>query len=154
MILHLATPAAITKNFFLFLEENLDCSGNFLLSASNPAAWPPLKIVKNVSSERSVWWFLNFLSYANRAEKIIIHGLWESRVLLMLVLNPWLLKRCYWVIWGADLYSYKNKKKSARSNFVEALRRFVIRRMGFMVTFVEGDAVSYTHLTLPTICSV
>ena len=57
----------------------------------------------------------------------------------MLVLNPWLLKRCYWVIWGADLYSYKNKKKSARSNFVEALRRFVIRRMGFMVTFVEGD---------------
>jgi len=73
------------------------------------------------------------------ADKIIIHGLWSERVVRLLSLQPWLLKKCYWVIWGGDLYRYKFAKRTIRWRINEISRRIVIRRIGHLVTQVEGD---------------
>lgn len=35
-----------------------------------------------------------------KAEKIIIHGLWSKPFIILLFLQPWLLKKCYHVMWG------------------------------------------------------
>lgn len=51
---------------------------------------------------------------------------------------PWLLKKCYWVIWGGDLYSYLDKKNHSW-NTKEYFRRKVIRNIGHLITYVEGD---------------
>lgn len=74
-----------------------------------------------------------------KANKIFLHNLFDNRVVQMLALQPWLLKKCFWVIWGADLYSYKFAKRTWRWRFDEVLRRIVIRHMGNLVTYVEGD---------------
>lgn len=83
--------------------------------------------------------FLKLLFQLHTARKVILHGLFDSRVVKLLTLFPWLLPKCYWVIWGGDLYHYKTPKVNWRAQIGEMLRGFVIRRMGHLVTYIEGD---------------
>lgn len=74
------------------------------------------------------------------AKKIFLHGLFCSHLLYLLFLQPWLLKKCHWVIWGGDLYIHASEKKDWRWYKNEFFRRFAIKRIGHLVTYVEGDA--------------
>ena len=62
-----------------------------------------------------------------------------SVITILFFLQPWLLKKCYWVVWGGDLYSYKLDKKNLKWHITQFFRRPVIRQMGHMATYVEGD---------------
>lgn len=73
------------------------------------------------------------------ARKIIIHGLFSSHLLYTLMLQSWLLKKCYWTIWGGDLYVHDTEKKDWRWCKNEWIRRFVVSRLGHLVTQVRGD---------------
>lgn len=73
------------------------------------------------------------------AQKVILHGLSNPRVVLLLALMPWLMPKCYWIIMGADLYQYKTSKTSWRARIKEPFRRLVIRKVGHLVTYIEGD---------------
>lgn len=75
----------------------------------------------------------------HRAEKIILHGLFDSRLIVILFCAPWLLKKCHWVMWGGDLYSYALGEKKWKWKSAEFFRRGVIRNMGFLVTYLKGD---------------
>ncbi|HEX4343265.1 MAG TPA: TDP-N-acetylfucosamine:lipid II N-acetylfucosaminyltransferase [Verrucomicrobiae bacterium] len=84
----------------------------------------------------------NFFSLSramHRAEKIILHGLFNSNPIYILALQPWLLKKCCWVIWGGDLYAHEAKQKSWRWKKYESLREFVIKRLPLITTTVPGD---------------
>ncbi|PKG75872.1 hypothetical protein CXF86_04735 [Shewanella sp. GutCb] len=74
-----------------------------------------------------------------KAEKIILHGLSDFSLVILLAFNPWLLKKCHWCIWGADLYFHKTSQKSVRKSIQEIFRGFVIKRIGFLVSYLEGD---------------
>lgn len=74
------------------------------------------------------------------AEKVILHGLFSSHLLYILVLQPWLLKKCHWVIWGGDLYAHEAESKDWRWKKNEFFRRHVIRRLGYLLTYIPGDA--------------
>jgi len=75
----------------------------------------------------------------NNSEKIFIHGLFSKELVLLLFGQPWLLKKSYWVIWGGDLYHYKFRNQTFKSNSYEFLRKKVIKNIGNIVTLVEGD---------------
>ncbi|MEP3560740.1 MAG: TDP-N-acetylfucosamine:lipid II N-acetylfucosaminyltransferase [Marinobacter sp.] len=83
--------------------------------------------------------YAKLIKQLHSAQKVILHGLFNIRVVMILVLCPWVLSKCYWVIWGDDLYQYKKATKAWRSRLKEALRRFVIRRVGHLVTYIGGD---------------
>jgi len=74
-----------------------------------------------------------------RAEKVMLHGLFHSHLYYILSLQPWLLTKCYWYIWGGDLYVHENGKPGIRFQKDEWFRRFVISRLGHLVTYVQGD---------------
>lgn len=74
-----------------------------------------------------------------KADKIILHGLFEKRLLHLLFLNPWLIKKCYWMIWGGDLYNYLANKDNRKKKNIEFFRRFVISRLPYFITYVRGD---------------
>lgn len=76
----------------------------------------------------------------NRAEKIILHGLFNKRVVQLLCIQPWLLKKCHWVIWGGDLYVHQLADQDWKWHIEEIFRRFAIHRFGHLVTATEGDA--------------
>ena len=73
---------------------------------------------------------INLMVYMNRAEKIILHGLWSRRLNQVLFINPWLYKKCYWVMWGGDFY-FPHKQS--------LLQSYTIKRIGNFVTYIKGD---------------
>ncbi len=84
----------------------------------------------------------NFFSLSramHRAEKIILHGLFNVHMIYVLALQPWLLKKCCWVIWGGDLYFHEAKQKDRHWKRYELLRQFVIKRLALVTTTVPGD---------------
>lgn len=75
----------------------------------------------------------------NQVNKIMLHGLFSNKYQLLLFLQPWLLRKCYWVIWGGDLYVHKLGKRTWKWHVREFIRRPVIKRIGHLVTYVAGD---------------
>jgi len=74
-----------------------------------------------------------------QSERIFLHGLFMHKVVKILFLQPWLLKKCSWIIWGGDLYSYRNEKNTLKSRLFEFIRSVVIKNMGALITQVKGD---------------
>ncbi|HJF27775.1 MAG TPA: TDP-N-acetylfucosamine:lipid II N-acetylfucosaminyltransferase [Acinetobacter lwoffii] len=68
------------------------------------------------------------------ADKIILHGLFSSKVIKILFYNPWLLKKCHWLMWGGDLY--ETKQKNGLSGYY---KKIVIKNMGYLLTYLPGD---------------
>ncbi len=75
----------------------------------------------------------------HRAEKIILHGMFDSHLFYMLASQPWLINKCCWVIWGGDLYFHEAKQKDRGWKRYELLRQFVIKRLPMITTTVPGD---------------
>ena len=137
-ILHIAEPQSFTKPFFSLVEKNFEVKDHAILTHGKSNGWPSdLTIAHKTLS--GVRWVANFLDSARKAEKIILHGLWDSRLIVLLALHPAMLKKCYWVIWGGDLYSHSMGKKNLRWYATELFRRPVIRRIGHLITYVQGD---------------
>ncbi|MGJ9458086.1 TDP-N-acetylfucosamine:lipid II N-acetylfucosaminyltransferase [Oceanobacillus sp. CF4.6] len=74
-----------------------------------------------------------------QSEKIILHSLPETRILLLLFLHPFLLKKCYWIIWGSDLYKFNERKSTLRQRTVEKIRSVVIKNLKGIITHIKGD---------------
>lgn len=79
------------------------------------------------------------LAQMRSARKVILHGLFSSHLFYALALQPWALKKCYWTIWGGDLYIHNAEVKDWRWLKNEWFRRFVITRLGHFITHIEGD---------------
>jgi len=86
--------------------------------------------------------FKNFVAMTramNKAEKIILHGMFNNHLFYFLAIQPWLLKKCYWVVWGGDLYIHNASLKDWRWKKNEFFRHFIIMRMGHFITYIKGD---------------
>lgn len=75
----------------------------------------------------------------HQADKIILHGLFSNHLYYILALQPWLLKKCYWIIWGGDLYNHETMQKNWRWWKDWFFRYFVIKHIGHFVTYIKGD---------------
>src|SRR5699024_10980929 len=71
--------------------------------------------------------------------QIYLHSLFNSKILAILYTQPWLLKKTSWIIWGRDLYSYRQPKITIKSKVIELMRKKVIKNMGRLLPIVEGD---------------
>ncbi|MGI2180134.1 TDP-N-acetylfucosamine:lipid II N-acetylfucosaminyltransferase [Shewanella frigidimarina] len=70
-------------------------------------------------------------------DKIVLHGLFDPGIILLLFLQPWHLKKCYWVMWGGDIYT--PAKKGLLNSIFEFCKKKVAKNIGFLVTYIEGD---------------
>jgi 4-alpha-L-fucosyltransferase (Fuc4NAc transferase). len=79
----------------------------------------------------------------NASKKIFLHGLFSPYLLLTYVLQPWLLKRSNWIIWGGDLHHYQylvsiNNVK-LKDRIEEYLKKKCIQRFSEITTIIRGD---------------
>lgn len=93
----------------------------------------------NFSTLISVRCILQLIVAMHRNDKIILHGLFSSHLVILLCFMPWLHKKCAWIIWGGDLYYHKLAEKNVRYHILEAFRKFLISRLGGLITYVDGD---------------
>lgn len=100
--------------------------------------YPNVKVYERKIIERLKFYIVALLKM-HRADKIILHGLFDIKLIFILFFTPWLLKRCYWVVWGGDLYVYKLGRNNKNWKGREFFRRPVIKNMGHLVTYILGD---------------
>lgn len=104
----------------------------------------PIPEINNIWHCNAKSKYFRMLLAMHTADKIIIHGLFDIRLVRILALTPWLLKKCYWVMWGGDLYwgrheNIPNYNLGWRWQVNEKFRTFVIRHFGHFITHIKGD---------------
>lgn len=149
-ILHISTrQITISDGFFPsfieFIKENFDNNEHvFLLKGDRDIAQKYAQ-TDNVAAFTCDSFFSKFNYYGrvilrmHLADKVILHGLFNIKLVIILFFAPWLLRKCYWVILGGDLYNYKLGEKNKRYYRHEFFRRPVITNMGHLVSYIEGD---------------
>ena len=98
-IVHLGRNGLIMNKFVQFMEENFDNRKHiYFLTGQN------INNNKNVIDIRNKFDFIKKIFYLNfqlyKTEKIIIHGFDQTYMFFILLFQPWLIKKVYWVIWG------------------------------------------------------
>lgn len=106
-VLHLMLLEKFNVPFIEFVAEHFDMAQHQFVFLQVP------QYKYGMTEKTDVIWIdkkykvIELLRYMYEADKIIIHGLWSGHLINLLFLQPWLLKKCYWVIWGGDLYNYR-----------------------------------------------
>lgn len=101
-------------------------------------------IIKNyenvIDFEKNLKFTLLLLKYMFKSKKIIMHSL-NGYLTFLLAINPHLLKKSFWVVWGGDLYNYNNFQKDIKKKIEHKIMSFAINRMTGICTLVKGDYI-------------
>lgn len=127
-ILHIMKPEKFNVPFINFIENNFDIINHKFLFLSKKNYDYGLSDDHNPIFIK--YNYFSLLKELYSSDKIILHGLWKNNFILLLFLNSYLLKKCYWSIWGGDLYPINN---------INWIKRQVIKKMGHFVTYIKGD---------------
>ncbi|RDK83992.1 UNVERIFIED_ORG: 4-alpha-L-fucosyltransferase (glycosyl transferase family 56) [Idiomarina abyssalis] len=143
MILHVANLDKFIPPFVKLINENFDGKKHLFCVLGNNKKYP-IRQQNNLKISKPtligvVKHYARVFRDIQRAEKVILHGLFDIRLIILLSMMPWVLKKCYWIIWGGDLYFYQTPKPRKRDKIKEAFRSFVIKRLGYLVTYIPGD---------------
>ncbi len=78
---------------------------------------------------------LTYIRNALHADRIVLHGLFEKKVILSLFLSPFFLNKVTLMVWGGDVYNVENELSLLYRFFY----RFILRRISVISTTVPGD---------------
>lgn len=141
--LHIASCDKFIPPFVKLINQEFDIDSHCFVIKSGMAD-SKLKLDKNVllfSNKKLdlLKYYANIAFRMSLADRIILHSLLDIKIITILFFMPWCLPKCYWFIWGADLYRYNARKKNFKSRVKEFLRRIVFKKIGYLVTYVKGD---------------
>lgn len=135
-ILHIGEADKFTLPLWQVMSQHIGVEGHTLLYRKSHSAGPhPAGFVTG----HPLSWLRQLITLGNQADRIIIHGLFDPRVFVALFLQPWLLHKCFWVMWGGDLYTTLTDPVTLKLRLREWFKRSIIKRIGYLVTYVEGD---------------
>jgi hypothetical protein len=82
---------------------------------------------------------LKLIPVLSKASKIIFHQLPYGPSLILWNLLSGYLPKSVWIIWGGDLYIYRESKSGFIEFFYEMLRKRIIRRIPEICCLIYGD---------------
>lgn len=95
------------------------------------------RILKVFESIISLYWIL--LKRILKYEKIYFHSLFDKRIILFLYIFRTFLKKSYWLMWGGDLYCYRNRKNKFIYKIWYKIENYVKKNIKGYVTHIKGD---------------
>jgi dTDP-N-acetylfucosamine:lipid II N-acetylfucosaminyltransferase len=148
-IVHIVSNEKFIEPFIQLINGNFNSSEHLFLniSNSNRERFPLSERDNVIEFELDLNDFKNFIllwklvgSYLKNANKIIVHGAFTGNFNKYLYLNPSLLPKAYWVMWGADLYQ---PLISPAKTWKEKIHQFFDHRIkgrftGY-ITYIPGD---------------
>lgn len=137
-ILHICPLDKFIPPFIEFMERNFAFERHVFVLIGDLNKFP-VQIRSNIIhlTSRTQYFFL--LAQLHQADKIILHSIFDRNIVKLLSIAPWLLSKCYWVMWGGDLYHYQFRNRNNKEDRYEKTRARVIRKMGHFLTYVKGD---------------
>lgn len=130
MILHILSSAMHSARFVEFIKENFNMKSHRFVYVRPDVCKYGLSNFKEVEHISTLKGQLKLIALMYQADKIILHGLWRHEVIRLLYFQPWLLKKCYWVLWGGD-FCLGKEHYSKRHNFV-------LQNVGHLIS-IAGD---------------
>ncbi len=136
MTLHVFIADKFTKPFCQYVSEELNLPDQYYLYLSDTMTDAQLPqnsfrlqqpLGKHLLSNLKL-----FYKLGSQAGRIVMHG---DTLLHFFALFPWFLKKTGWVIYGQELYSF-----TKANDFRQRLKRFVLSRVRYHITHIEGDA--------------
>ncbi|EPH88847.1 hypothetical protein D922_03587 [Enterococcus faecalis 06-MB-DW-09] len=83
---------------------------------------------------------ISFIYSLLRSDQVIFHSLFmKTKTLSFFSLMPFLARKASWVIWGADLYDYKNLKKNLKSRITFLLKKHFTSRLRKIAVLTDSD---------------
>lgn len=122
--------AFINKNFSKDIDQTFFVHGatkSFIQSAPD-----------NVVSLKKIN-FLKFIVAAHKSDRIIFNGLFYRKIILILVIMPWLLRKAVWLPWGGDLYWRLYGGESIRKAIFLVFKGWFVRHLYAIATPTYGD---------------
>lgn len=146
-ILHVCNLDKFIPPYINFIEKNYNFKNHEFRMTGDRSLYNFNENDNVYHSKQSYLSLIKLAISMNKSNKIILHNLGNDRIVALLWLMPWLLKKTCWVIWGRDLYQYLDfsnrklefSKKYLKNTLSEYFRRFVIFRFGFISGAVPGD---------------
>lgn len=136
--LHICNNEKFIDPYIKFIEKNFDklihvyiIIGENRYSISDS---PNVIVVDNFKENYSL-----ILKEIKNSDKFFLHGLNNTHLIYLLFLRLNNLKKCYWIIWGADLYEYYKRKNSPKDFIKHLIRKEVFKRIGGFITHIKGD---------------
>lgn len=148
MILHLFTHDKFTYDYICFINKHFSADTHlFLVFGESDSSYkiPEFNNVKIINISSKSVFKRRFLRIKNalllrrsaqKAEKLILHGLFIKKIIIFLAKRPHLLPKTYWVVWGGDLYVHH---ECAPHDPLECVRKEIIPKMAGFITYVKGD---------------
>ncbi len=134
---------ATINNFTILVNKNFDPKEHFFVvrdTRENPK--------QEISKFPNVAWlpyaegieYSVFLSYLESAEHIFWHTAgWNFRTLFRVMLHPSIMKRSFWVEWGADLYNWRREEKGLRHSIVNKINETWRKKVRAAVMIFPAD---------------
>jgi dTDP-N-acetylfucosamine:lipid II N-acetylfucosaminyltransferase len=147
-IVHIVFNEKFIKDFYDLIIENFDRDEHVFIflpgvdevKCKIPLAKNVLKITQDSKVFKNKIKLFNLLNkQCKDADKIVLHSLINQNVVRFLFFYRYLLKKCYWIMWGADVYSYRRKTKGIKGVIGKYMRRSVFKSIGYLVTGTPGD---------------
>ena len=116
-------------NYFLVIKNNTQIKGEIQMPDNSESV---LMTSGNI---------FDIFKKIKKYDKIFLHNLSfiHPGLMMLLSLLPKKTKKLYWVMWGMDLYSYKNKRRGLKAKIAELIKKFLIKRLYGIIFWVKGD---------------
>ncbi len=147
-IVHIINNDKFIKPFIDVIEENFDSHEHlfiFLYGADEdnypiPKSENILNINNQYLGKKNIIKLSKVLNpILSKSDKIILHSLFSIDLINYFYFNGEALNKCYWVMWGGDLYAHVTSKKTMRNAFGRYRKSQVIKKIGGLITYIKGD---------------
>jgi dTDP-N-acetylfucosamine:lipid II N-acetylfucosaminyltransferase len=141
MILHVMSREKFTQPFIDFIKNNFDIDEHLFIVINKNTSQYHLDTTLNNVIEISNYNFsvIKFIYYLQISNRIIIHGLNSKIVSLLFFVQPWILKKTSWLIWGADLYDFNKVSKTFLDKIYKKIKTFIVKRFYSIIAYASGD---------------
>ncbi len=140
--LHVCSEDKFMPPFIDFVKENFPDASNvyFIKGRSKRSLYDPLtpQGENKVTRVQKIQELAIIIRLLYVSKRVVLHGFTNKYVIIFLAVNPWLHAKCYWSIWGGELYAF-NKKKNLPRKVYDVFKSSVIRRVGHILTYIPGD---------------
>lgn len=144
MIYHMIGESPYTKKFINFLVRNnkmLNLHEHcFLIYTQENSEFDTRNFANiNYRTTTKATGFFRLLKRMSKQDRVIIHGLFNPKLLLFFLMNRRIISQCIWSIWGGDVYFYRTKNRGWKDNVTEWARKIVIPKIPVICGLVKGD---------------
>jgi dTDP-N-acetylfucosamine:lipid II N-acetylfucosaminyltransferase len=145
VILHIMTLDKFLPPFIDFLNKHFDTTQHKFVFINDKEYKYGLNKNHDVEFLNTDKELKTVLTHMQNSSKIILHGLWRDRITLLLLKNPPLIKKCYWVMWGGDFY-FPQKQNSQKKELIQQLPYLVTGTAGEVAYVRENYGAIGEHI--------